>query len=173
MRICSLKRLVDMVTQATEWPIMSIEIPDNWSSDSGRAIIIGDAAHAMTPYMALGAAMAVEDACALAASLSHMKQQEDLTTAIRNWVAVRKPRAKMVHAASYGHGLMLHIEDGSLQNARDEAMKPDIEGINVTESPNQWNDPITTQWAYSYDPDREIHSLWEKFEDNGTISNSL
>lgn len=34
-----------------------------------RLVLIGDAAHAMTPYAAQGAAMAIEDACALAAAL--------------------------------------------------------------------------------------------------------
>jgi len=33
-------------------------------------VLIGDAAHAMTPYAAQGAAMAIEDACALAGALS-------------------------------------------------------------------------------------------------------
>jgi salicylate hydroxylase len=35
-----------------------------------RVVLIGDAAHAMTPYAAQGAAMAIEDACALADALS-------------------------------------------------------------------------------------------------------
>ena len=35
-----------------------------------RVVLIGDAAHAMTPYAAQGAAMAIEDACALAGALS-------------------------------------------------------------------------------------------------------
>ncbi len=35
-----------------------------------RLMLIGDAAHAMTPYAAQGAAMAIEDACALANALS-------------------------------------------------------------------------------------------------------
>jgi salicylate hydroxylase len=34
-----------------------------------RLVLIGDAAHAMTPYAAQGAAMAIEDGCALAAAL--------------------------------------------------------------------------------------------------------
>ncbi|CAN7510964.1 FAD-dependent monooxygenase [Phyllobacterium sp. LjRoot231] len=35
-----------------------------------RLVLIGDAAHAMTPYAAQGAAMAIEDACVLAGALS-------------------------------------------------------------------------------------------------------
>jgi salicylate hydroxylase len=161
---CSLKRLVEMVTQASEWPIMAIEIPDVWAAKSGKTIILGDAAHAMTPYMAMGAAMAVEDACALVAALSHLKYLTDLPVAISNWEAVRKSRTKIVHEASFAHGLVLHIEDGPVQIARDEAMKPDVEGTNVIESPNQWTDPTVTQWAYSYDAEAEVHQRWDRVE---------
>lgn len=154
-----------MITRTTEWPIQEIEIPEIWSSDSGKLIITGDAAHAMTPYMALGAAMAVEDACALAASLKHLKTPADLPEAINKWVSVRKTRNRMVHDASFAHGLMLHIPDGPVQRARDEAMRPDVEGTPTSESPNQWSDPTVSQWAYSYDAEAEIHRAWEEYQD--------
>jgi len=136
-----------MIHKATEWSIQSIEIPDIWASKSGKMIILGDAAHAVVPYMALGAAMAVEDACALAASLRHIQNPTELSIAMKKWVTVRKHRTKMVHEASFGHGLMLHI---------DEAMKHDIDGSNITESPNQWSNPIVTQWAYGYNSEVKI-----------------
>jgi salicylate hydroxylase len=154
-----------MVTEATEWPIMAIEIPNTWAAKSGKTIILGDAAHAMTPYMALGAAMAVEDASALVATLSHLKDINDLPLAISNWTTVRKSRTEMVHEASFAHGLVLHLEDGPVQIARDEAMKPDIQGTNVTESPNQWTDPTVAQWAYNYDAATEIHRFWEEVQE--------
>ena len=149
-----------MVDKTTEWSIQSIEIPNIWASKSGKMIILGDAAHAMVPYMALGAAMAIEDSYALAASLRHIQHSIELSLAIENWVIVRKHRTKIVHEASFGHGLILHIDDGPVQKARDEAMKHDIDG-NHTESPNQWSDPTITQWAYGYDSEIEIHRLWE------------
>ena len=150
-----------MVSRATEWPIQCIDIPDIWASKSGKMIILGDAAHATVPYMALGAAMAVEDACALAATFRHLQNPTELPTAIENWVAAREHRTRMVHEASLGHGLILHINDGPVQRARDEAMKQDIDGNNIIESPNQWCDPAVTQWAYGYDPEEEIHRLWQ------------
>lgn len=156
----ALRRLVDMVDRATEWPIQQIDIPDIWSSKSGKLIITGDAAHAMTPNMALGAAMAVEDACALAASLRHMKTSADFPKAISKWVQVRKPRTQMVHDASYAHGLMLHLPDGPVQQARDEALRPEVEGLHVDESPDQWTDPTVTEWAYGYNPEDEIDRAW-------------
>jgi salicylate hydroxylase len=47
-------KVLEMVTQTQKWPIQSIEIPDKWSHKSGKFVILGDAAHAMLPNMALG-----------------------------------------------------------------------------------------------------------------------
>ncbi|EXJ56370.1 uncharacterized protein A1O5_12637 [Cladophialophora psammophila CBS 110553] len=159
-----LRRLLEMVTSTIDWPINCIDIPDTWSSESGKLLITGDAAHAMVPYMALGAAMAVEDAAALAATLKHVKSKEDLPAAMSKWEESRKPRVKKVHAASYGHGLILHLPDGPVQRARDEAMKAELEGAEVKESPNQWSDPVLTEWAYGHDPEAEIDQLWSAGE---------
>ncbi|OQV03365.1 FAD binding domain-containing protein [Cladophialophora immunda] len=155
-----LRRLLEMVISTLDWPIYCIDIPDTWSSRSGKVLITGDAAHAMVPYMALGAAMAVEDAAALAATLKHVKATEDLPSAISKWEETRKPRVKRVHEASYAHGLILHLPDGPVQEARDEAMKAELQDAEVKESPNQWSDPVLTEWAYGHDPEAEIDRLW-------------
>ncbi|KGF70223.1 salicylate hydroxylase [Hoeflea sp. BAL378] len=54
--------------QMTWWPLFGV--PDGrWSNDAGT-ILIGDAAHAMTPFAAQGAAMAIEDGYELAQAFS-------------------------------------------------------------------------------------------------------
>ncbi|OAL36219.1 hypothetical protein AYO20_04377 [Fonsecaea nubica] len=155
-----LRRLLEMVTSTLDWPINCIDIPEIWSSPSGKFLITGDAAHAMVPYMALGAAMAVEDAAALAATLKHVGSIEGLPVAISRWEEARKPRVKRVYEASFGHGLILHLPDGPVQRARDEAMKAELQQAEIKESPNQWSDPVLTEWAYGHDPEAEIDRLW-------------
>ncbi|WP_420960045.1 FAD-dependent monooxygenase [Brucella sp. IR073] len=54
--------------QWTFWPLF--QMPSPRFILSARTVLLGDAAHAMTPFAAQGAAMAIEDACALAAALS-------------------------------------------------------------------------------------------------------
>lgn len=55
--------------QMTWWPLF--EVPDGrWSNDAG-SVLIGDAAHAMTPFAAQGAAMAIEDGYELVQAVSH------------------------------------------------------------------------------------------------------
>ncbi len=60
---------------------------DSWSHN--RALLIGDAAHAMSPNMAQGAAMAVEDAIVLAECLS---EQPNMQTALSAYETRRRPR---------------------------------------------------------------------------------
>lgn len=149
-----------MLTSVVDWPIQSIEFPELWTSPSGRFVLTGDAAHAMTPYMALGAAMAVEDAAALAETLKYVSSIEDLPEATSLWVRTRMPRVKDIHAASYANGLLLHLPDGVVQRERDEAMKVDLQGKAVGESSNQWADAVFTEMAYGHDPVAEVHSAW-------------
>jgi salicylate hydroxylase len=59
-----------MVDKTLKWPLVHGNPLPTWISPSFKVIILGDAAHAMLPYMAQGAAMAVEDGAALAVVLN-------------------------------------------------------------------------------------------------------
>ncbi len=60
----------------------------------GRAVLLGDAAHPMLPFLAQGASMGIEDAWVLAAALSSdMVNVED---ALSSYVAIRRERATAV-----------------------------------------------------------------------------
>ncbi|MBS3647409.1 FAD-dependent monooxygenase [Pseudaminobacter sp. 19-2017] len=48
----------------TPWPVCTVDSSTRWIRD--RLVLIGDAAHALTPFAAQGAAMAIEDAVTLA-----------------------------------------------------------------------------------------------------------
>jgi 2-polyprenyl-6-methoxyphenol hydroxylase-like FAD-dependent oxidoreductase len=65
----------------------------------GRVVLIGDACHPMTPYMASGAAMAIEDAVVLARCLGEF-DDESIETVFRIYEAARKPRTSAVQAIS-------------------------------------------------------------------------
>ena len=77
------------------WGLYDRETLPNWTQ--GCVALLGDAAHPMLPFMAQGAAMAVEDAWVLAEELSRMN---DVAAALTAYQTRRKPRADMVVAAS-------------------------------------------------------------------------
>ena len=79
--------------------IISTEIEeirlDQWVR--GRAVLLGDAAHAMTPNIGQGAGMAMEDAAVLAEELaSAQRGAQRLELALANYMRRRKPRVESV-----------------------------------------------------------------------------
>lgn len=148
-----------MVTKTLKWPIQMIDVPDTWVHKSNKLLISGDAAHAMLPNMSLGAAMAVEDAAALAECLDFAASKQDLRDALQLFQDVRIPRVKHVHEASVLHGQTLHFPDGPVQQARDAAMRAEVEGRHFVESPNQWSDPTMQVWCYSYNVVEEVKRI--------------
>jgi 2-polyprenyl-6-methoxyphenol hydroxylase-like FAD-dependent oxidoreductase len=80
-----------------KWGIYEREPLPTWSK--GRVALLGDACHPMTPYMASGAAMALEDAVVLARCLAD-EDFESIEAALRTYEAIRKPRASAVQKGS-------------------------------------------------------------------------
>jgi 6-hydroxynicotinate 3-monooxygenase len=87
-----LKRVAAAAPEVTTWPMFERRVfPEVWSANN--IVLLGDSCHAMRPYMASGAATAVEDAAVLARLLDSM---DDLGAALRSFEANRVPRVKKV-----------------------------------------------------------------------------
>ena len=153
-------KIIDMIQTTLKWPLLSGSALSRWISPSNKLLIMGDAAHAMVPYMSQGAAMAVEDAAALAEAIDKVHNKNDLPSALQVWETVRIKRTSQMQEASLINGKLWHFADGPLQRARDEAMRPEVEGRQFMSSPNQWSDPTTQRWCYGYDAEREIQKAW-------------
>ncbi|MCT7376681.1 FAD-dependent monooxygenase [Chelativorans salis] len=80
-----------------KWAILEREPLPHWSD--GRVVLLGDACHPMTPYMAQGAATSIEDAAILARCISAV-EGDDIERAFRNYEANRKPRTSRIQAIS-------------------------------------------------------------------------
>jgi 2-polyprenyl-6-methoxyphenol hydroxylase-like FAD-dependent oxidoreductase len=80
-----------------KWAILEREPLPRWSD--GRVVLLGDACHPMTPYMAQGAATSIEDAAVLARCVADAGG-EDLAAAFRRYEAHRKPRTSLIQAIS-------------------------------------------------------------------------
>lgn len=81
-------------TSWTVWPIHEVSGDAAWTGNEGIALA-GDAAHAMTPFAAQGAAMAIEDAAVLADCIAPAESDRTLD-ALRRYEALRKPRIARV-----------------------------------------------------------------------------
>ncbi|KAK2012385.1 FAD/NAD(P)-binding domain-containing protein [Colletotrichum eremochloae] len=66
----------------------------------GRAVVVGDAAHPMTPFQDQGATQAIEDAEGLRLLLHESVDADNVDRALRTWDSVRRPRASQVQKNS-------------------------------------------------------------------------
>ena len=91
---------------------------DHWSF--GRVTLLGDAAHAMEPFQAQGAAQAVEDAFVLGACVK--AAGDDVVAAFARYERIRMNRALELQTGSRDAGSELYLVDGQAQVARDAAL---------------------------------------------------
>jgi salicylate hydroxylase len=84
-----LSQLVELAGPWTIWPVHTVDQAGPWTC-AGRLVLIGDAAHAMTPFAAQGAAMAIEDAETLATAVS--ASAGNLPRTLAEWESARRPR---------------------------------------------------------------------------------
>jgi salicylate hydroxylase len=90
---------------------------DRWAFD--RVALLGDAAHAMAPFHAQGAAQAVEDAYVLGECLA--ADDGDLSAGLRRYEQLRMSRAAELQGSSTEAARSLCVADGEEQRARDAA----------------------------------------------------
>lgn len=152
---------MSLITNSLKWPLMGNNSLERWVSPSSRLVVLGDAAHAMVPYMSQGAAMAVEDGAALAVAVSKIASISELGFVLGIFEEARSQRTGMMQEASMVNAMLWHFPDGPEQRARDEAMCPETEGRHFVSSPNQWSDPMTQAWAYGYDAEEVMEERWD------------
>jgi salicylate hydroxylase len=99
------------------WALLDRSPMDRWSV--GRVTLLGDACHAMLPFMAQGAAQAIEDGAALAACL---RADPDVPAALRRYEEIRIPRTARLQGMSADNKIRFHLPDGPEQRERDERM---------------------------------------------------
>lgn len=99
------------------WPLRTVDPRARWWAD--RFVLIGDAAHAMLPFMAQGGAMAIEDAATLAAAIARAGPSP---AALAAYEAARRPRAARVARESARTGAIYHLAP-PVSLARDAVMR--------------------------------------------------
>ena len=128
-----LKALIHAIGQWRLWPL-SIRPPMRGPREQalGRVALLGDAAHPMVPYLAQGAAMAIEDAAALAGVLAAggafalepraPTGSPDVPGLLQHYAQKRWQRNARVQARAIRNGQIFHA-DGTQRLGRDVAMR--------------------------------------------------
>jgi salicylate hydroxylase len=106
----------------SEWAASAralLEVPEHWrkwalydrrplrSAGNGAVTLLGDAAHPVLPFLAQGAALAIEDAAVLADALA--ATPNDPAAAMRRYESSRFARARQVQRAARRNGVVYHL----------------------------------------------------------------
>jgi salicylate hydroxylase len=128
-----------------------------WVHDSAKLCLIGDAAHAMTPYLAQGAAMGIEDAAILGGLLAKHPQRETLGKHLRLYEELRIARVRKVAHESMGSRVFTQMSDGPEQQERDEWLlaHPGIQ----EDHRNIRSDRDFLDWLFGYDAYKVLDGL--------------
>ena len=111
-----LRQLIRSASETKRWAMYDRAPLDKWTG--GRVTLLGDAAHAMLPFFAQGAAQAIEDAVVLADCLRNA-DSDSAAGALLRYEAIRRPRATQVQEMSRGREVQNHLPDGPEQEQRD------------------------------------------------------
>jgi len=119
-----------MPLRPSKWRLNDRDPLPEWSFLEGKAILMGDAAHAMVPHQGAGAGQAIEDGYILGRALGDYLNEDFLEgTALKHWMdlyqRVRLPRAQKVQETSRHAGELFQV------NAPDMLGKSYEESISI------------------------------------------
>ncbi|RFU30476.1 hypothetical protein B7463_g5881, partial [Scytalidium lignicola] len=115
-----ISKILEYVDEALEWRLFTHKELPSWTHSSNKLVLIGDASHAMTPYLAQGAAMGIEDSGILGGVLEKYPSKDTLPQALKLYEKLRIKRTARVTAASVESRWYTQMVDGPEQRARDE-----------------------------------------------------
>jgi salicylate hydroxylase len=101
----TVQALIHATGPVFKWALYDRDPLPHWSS--GRVTLLGDAAHAMLPYQAQGAAQAIEDAVVLARCLADGGTQP--RAALEAYERLRKPHTRRVQQLSRDNAQLFHM----------------------------------------------------------------
>jgi salicylate hydroxylase len=135
-----LQTLFSRAQDVFKWGLFDRDPMARWTV--GPITLMGDAAHPMLPYLAQGAAMAIEDAYVLAAAVA--TGQDDLPAALQAYEATRRPRTSQVQLRARAQGRRNHLTSPGRRLARDLAAR--LRGL-----VNPQNTGLKADWLYAHD----------------------
>lgn len=136
------RAIIGSVDSTNRWALYDRDPLPRWTV--GRVTLMGDAAHAMLPYMAQGAVQSIEDAAVLAKCLERADARE-VDAALQRYEQTRRPRTSRCQEGSRRNGIMYHLRDGEDQQKRDANLE------SSTTAPLPQN-----SWLYGHDVEAEF-----------------
>lgn len=112
------RMLIGAVEGWRKWALFAMKDGGIWGQ--GTVALLGDASHAMLPFVAQGAGMAIEDAAVIARCLQ--ESQANVTAAFARYAKLRSSRLARVQRTARSTGQIYHL-NGPFAFARDQSIR--------------------------------------------------
>jgi salicylate hydroxylase len=112
------RMMIGAVDDWRKWALFTVPEGGEWTA--GAIALLGDAAHAMLPFAAQGAGMAIEDAAVLAKCLGGGVGENvaAIPAALKRYARLRRSRVARVQRTARRNGVIYHL-NGAAAFARD------------------------------------------------------
>ena len=115
------RMMIGAVDDWRKWALFTL--PDGGQWNDGAIALLGDAVHAMLPFAAQGAGMAIEDAAVLAKCLGEAGENTAaFPAALKRYAGLRRARVTRIQRAAQRNGRIYHLT-GAAAYARDLVIK--------------------------------------------------
>lgn len=173
-----MKAFVKMVNpqDCLQWKVAALPDLGTWISERGRVVLLGDAAHAMSPHLGQvqtpaqvppchrsrevdclqGAAISIEDGGVLAECIARAESVGDIPSAVRAYEKIQKSRAEKIKRAAEVSGVFKTLTEGPEQRKRDERFAKRLESGLKYEF---WRASGHLEWIYGRNYKEEVSGL--------------
>jgi salicylate hydroxylase len=112
------RMMIGAVDDWRKWALFTVPGGGQWTD--GAVALLGDAAHAMLPFAAQGAGMAIEDAAVLAKCLGEAAGESaaNIPAALQRYARLRRGRVTRIQRVARRNGTVYHLR-GAAALARD------------------------------------------------------
>ncbi|KAG5651418.1 hypothetical protein H0H81_008726 [Sphagnurus paluster] len=148
-------------------PVTDFPELEDWVHESGNMVLIGEAAHPLPPGAIQMCAMAVEDGAVLAKLFSHLRTEDQISSFLYAFEALRQGRCRAVQKKEFGDIFFMSFPPGPMQEGRDAALRAARDaGRNVLESGEDAEE--TPEWSeikevFGYDAEDEADNWWQEW----------
>jgi 2-polyprenyl-6-methoxyphenol hydroxylase-like FAD-dependent oxidoreductase len=103
------RMMIGAVDNWRKWALFTLPEGGEWTD--GAVALLGDAAHAMLPFAAQGAGMAIEDAAVLARCLGETQKPggPTVSAALKRYASLRRPRVLRIQRTARRQGRIYHL----------------------------------------------------------------
>ncbi|PSK48656.1 Kynurenine 3-monooxygenase [Elsinoe australis] len=152
------KLLSFLPDEVEKWRLIDLPPISDWVHPDGKMVLLGDAVHATLPYLAQGAAMAIEDSVVLGSTLSHLQSKDELPRLLNLFYRIRVGRAQTIQRGSATNRFFIHMRQPEQLAMREEVFRTG----DYPASPNLMGNTLFQQWLYGYDATEDAKSWWKR-----------